>query len=346
MRRFLTLTDPVVPMHHPRLLVETAVEQGAALEAVLRGSEVSQLMLSSPDARISYVQFGAIVDNALRLTGNSGLGIDFGQRINPSNLGMLGVAVTNSPDLGSALQIGLKYSRLLAPAWDLSLTIGEERGVLTARDSIALNPFKAFATEALLVAIDSLVRAIRGRPVPVIEARLDYPEPPHSARYPEFCTAPVYFDQAVTEIVFEPADLDEPISTADPLTAQLAERFCAGQMPSTVPVSGLVGEVRRLLYAASGGYLGPDEIAKVLRTSPRSLRRGLREMGTSYRELLDEARRAHAVEYVLCTEMRSERIASLLGFSDVRSFRRAFRRWTGNTPAGYRTAETGQAREA
>jgi AraC-like DNA-binding protein len=69
-------------------------------------------------------------------------------------------------------------------------------------------------------------------------------------------------------------------------------------------------------------------------------------MGASYRALLDEARHAHAVEYVICTEMRSERIAGLLGFSDVRSFRRAFKRWTGNTPAGYRVAENERPRGA
>jgi AraC-like DNA-binding protein len=329
-------------MHHPRLLVETAMEQGAQLDALLEGSEVNRMMLSSPDARISYVQFGTIAGNALRLTRNPGLGIDFGRHINPSNLGMLGVAVTNSPDMRTALQIGLKYSRLLAPAWDLSLEVEGDRGVFTARDSIALNPLKAFATEALLFAMDSLVRFLQGRPANLLEVRLDYPEPAHSARYQEFCTAPIYYDQEVTEVVFDASSLDEPITTADPLTARLAERYCAEQLPSTVPVSGLVGEVRRLLYAASGSYMGPVEIAKALRTSPRTLRRGLRDMGTSYRALLDEARRAHAVEYVLCTEMRSERIAGLLGFSDVRSFRRAFRRWTGNTPAGYRIAENGQ----
>ncbi len=128
-RRFLTLTDLVVPMHHPRLLAETAVRQGAELNALLKGSEVNPMMLSSPDARICYLQFGVIVSNALRLTGNPGLGMDLGRHVNPSNLGMLGVAVTNSPDVKTALEIGIKYSRLLAPAWDLTLGISGDRAI-------------------------------------------------------------------------------------------------------------------------------------------------------------------------------------------------------------------------
>jgi AraC-like DNA-binding protein len=59
-------------------------------------------------------------------------------------------------------------------------------------------------------------------------------------------------------------------------------------------------------------------------------------MGTSYQKLLDDVRRGHALELASGTAMTSEQMARQLGFSDVRSFRRAFVRWTGATPNGYR----------
>jgi AraC-like DNA-binding protein len=61
-------------------------------------------------------------------------------------------------------------------------------------------------------------------------------------------------------------------------------------------------------------------------------------MGTSYLELLDESRRFRAQEWVRATHMTFEEIAERLGFSDVRSFRRAFKRWTGRTPGDVREA--------
>ncbi len=336
MKKFLTRTDAVVLMHHPRILVETAVLQGATVEALLAGSEVWPLMLSSPDARMSYVQFGIIVDNALRLTRNPALGIDFGRRIHFSNMGMLGVACMNSANTREAFEIGIKYSRMLAPAWELTLEVEGNRAVFRARDTIALNPFRVFATEVLLFSIDTMGRSLLGPEMELNEVRLNFPRPDHADRYRELSDSPILFDQEMVEVVFDSRYLDAPIPTADPLTARLAERYCAGQLPSADSVSGLIGEVRRILYDATNRYPDSDQVARMLQTSRRTLRRGLREMGSSYQELMDEARRVHAIEYVTCTEMTSEKVAQMLNFGDVRSFRRAFKRWTGHTPAWYR----------
>jgi AraC-like DNA-binding protein len=329
-------------MYHPRMLVETAVEQGAPLEALLEGSGVKPPILSSPDARISYLQFGIITANALTVTGNPGLGIDFGRSLRLPHLGMVGVLITNSANARSAIELGIKYARALEPAWDLRLIDLQARTILRARAAIPLDPFLVFATDALLCSLGTLFHDLFGRSMPLIELRLNFPRPDHAERYPEICTAPILFDQEVTEAVFDPAELNAPIRDADPLTARLAERICVSQLPSAVSALGLVGEVRRRLCAASGRYPDPAEIAKELQTSARSLRRGLQETGTSYRALLDEARRAHAIEYVECTNLKIDQIAELVGFSGVRSFHRAFIRWTSQTPASYRDGETDQ----
>lgn len=59
-------------------------------------------------------------------------------------------------------------------------------------------------------------------------------------------------------------------------------------------------------------------------------------MGTSFQELLDETRRARAEEWLRFTDMKLEQVSRQLGFGDIRSFRRAFKRWTGRTPTEIR----------
>jgi len=59
-------------------------------------------------------------------------------------------------------------------------------------------------------------------------------------------------------------------------------------------------------------------------------------MGTSYQTLLENSRRTRALEWVTATTLTFDEIAKRLGFSDVRSFRRAFKRWTGHTPGDHR----------
>ena len=53
-------------------------------------------------------------------------------------------------------------------------------------------------------------------------------------------------------------------------------------------------------------------------------------------ELLDEARKSHALELLADPQLSIEQIAFVLGYSDDRGFRRAFTRWVGSSPAAHR----------
>ena len=336
MKKFFTLTDAIVPLHHPRVLIETAVSQGADRNALLLGTDITPSMLENPDARISYAQFAILINNALMLTRNPALGVDFGRQIHLSQLGILGLALMSASDLRSALEVALRYYRTLAPLWDLSIQIDGDRALLLARETIPLKPFDVFATESLLTGFEAQAVLLHGGPLPDLEVTVPYPEPAHSARYTEIHAVRIRYNQPAIQILFDQKILDQPIATADPLTARLAERHCARVLAAGTPVDGLVGQVRGLLNAQPGNYLDLLQISKLLQTSTRSLRRGLQAMGTSYQKLLDDVRRDHAIELASGTAMTAEQMARHLGFSDVRSFRRAFVRWTGSTPNGYR----------
>jgi len=70
--------------------------------------------------------------------------------------------------------------------------------------------------------------------------------------------------------------------------------------------------------------------------SPRTLRRRLESEGTSFQTLRDAVRKESALEHIRETELALSEIAYLLGFGETSAFHRAFRRWTGETPAQYR----------
>lgn len=70
--------------------------------------------------------------------------------------------------------------------------------------------------------------------------------------------------------------------------------------------------------------------------APRSLRRHLQAGGSSYQRLLDELRFARARDLLAQERLPIYRIAEAMGFSETASFRHAFRRWSGQSPRGYR----------
>ena len=64
--------------------------------------------------------------------------------------------------------------------------------------------------------------------------------------------------------------------------------------------------------------------------------RSLQENGTSFSELLRELRKQLARDYLIDPHHQLSEVAYLLGFSDQSNFTRAFRSWSGVTPARYR----------
>jgi AraC-like DNA-binding protein len=79
-------------------------------------------------------------------------------------------------------------------------------------------------------------------------------------------------------------------------------------------------------------------LAPLLNLSPRSLHRQLKEEGTSLQVLKDEVRHERAIELLQRTHKPIKQVAESAGFQNEKSFIRAFKLWTGQTPAAFREA--------
>ena len=86
----------------------------------------------------------------------------------------------------------------------------------------------------------------------------------------------------------------------------------------------------------SGTSTSLEDVANYLGMNIRTLQRRLTEEGTSYQAVQTKLRRELACAWLEQPSLAVYEIAYLLGFSDRASFHRAFKRWTGETPAEYR----------
>jgi AraC-like DNA-binding protein len=79
-----------------------------------------------------------------------------------------------------------------------------------------------------------------------------------------------------------------------------------------------------------------DFVARKLAMSVPTLRRRLEAEGLTYSAIVDKSREQLARRWLLEKDRSIADVVFLLGFSDVPSFHKAFRRWTGTTPAEFR----------
>ncbi|AMN11582.1 AraC family transcriptional regulator [Alteromonas macleodii] len=97
--------------------------------------------------------------------------------------------------------------------------------------------------------------------------------------------------------------------------------------------------VRRYVYASSNtqaANIGLPELAEALNVSVATLKRKLKEYGTSYRALCEEVQRNHALLLLSVHKVSNETAANAMGINDLPNFRRTVKRLTGKTPSELR----------
>jgi AraC-like DNA-binding protein len=130
-----------------------------------------------------------------------------------------------------------------------------------------------------------------------------------------------------------------PFRTADPALVSVLERLAEYRIALLPPLieDRLTTRVCAWLRQVLGnGVPSMGEAAVALAVSTRTMQRRLRREGTTFATLVDQVRRDLALTHARDHRAPIEVIALLAGFSEKRAFYRAFRRWTGVTPAMYR----------
>ena len=128
-----------------------------------------------------------------------------------------------------------------------------------------------------------------------------------------------------------------PLRRRDPVLRRLLETQ-ANEILTRLPLrKGIALEVQRALAArVAGADTRINTIARHLAMSSRSLQRRLADEGVTYQDLVEETRKEAARRYVAGSTLSLAEIAYLVGYSEPASFHRAFKRWYGVTPEGFR----------
>jgi AraC-like DNA-binding protein len=111
----------------------------------------------------------------------------------------------------------------------------------------------------------------------------------------------------------------------------------ARQLLSFPPNGDLTAAVRQVIRGTrQDGWITIDRVASLACMSVRTLQRRLADEATFFAALVDEVRAELAAHMLKNTEASLDEIARAVGYSATTNFIRAFRRWTGKTPAEFR----------
>ena len=325
----------IIPMHPFSGLLSLAVEKGWRLREVFQGFEFDRDGRPVPGQHVNYLQAREIFLRAQAQGGVTTAAQSGGRKALP-NLGVIGLGLLAHETVGDALEFGVEYQRLAGSMLNVTLEIQGGEAAIVARELFPDTEMRGFLhADHLLTAVNALAH-LPARPLALKRVELEgEPNPELLAQLRGAFQCPVNGHAESSRIVFGVEALREALRFSDSVTAQVARQACERELSALGLSAPAEASVRSFLLDSEERLRSPAEMASTAGVSLRTLHRMLAAEGLKYAELAEQVRMERARK-MLAQGMATEDVAIALDYSDGRSFRRAFERWTGESPAQFR----------
>ncbi len=320
-----------------RALVQELTRRRLPTEAMCRRAGIDPGRLSDAAAWIDGKVFVALLDAALDASEDPCLGLHVGARTPTSALTVVGPLVASCATLRGAASTIATFSPLLVTSATFELRDEDGTAAQTFAIDTPSTSLRAFAADFALAMTFGVIRSYVGN-ARLSGVTLAHGAPPDPSAYETYFGCPVTFDAAENAVLYPAELLDRRQLHTDPWMHEVLERRAEALLERLRDEpERVVARVRSyLLCHERPGNVRVEQIARSLGVTERTLRRRLVASGAGYRAVLDAALRDIALAGLRERGAEVKEVAYRLGFSDVSTFHRAFKRWTGVTPAEYR----------
>lgn len=298
-------------------------------------SGVSPDTLADPDARVLAHDAYRAWDATAERLGDPHFGLHAAEAIHAMFFDAFDFAVTSATTLRDGIESMQRHLRLQHEGAEIDLSVSRGEARVAVRFHIADSVPRHFRECCVAVWI-LRANALLARPFRPRQVSFVHSGPADTSEHRRiFATTPVF--AAVEDgLRFDASFLDEPLRSANPSLRRLMESylFARDAAPGDASLEARArAEIQRAMRDDTPTV---GRVAGRLGVSVRSLQRALGDNGTSFNDLLDEARRDLAIARVSDPSRALKQVARELGFGQAAAFTRAFRRWTGRSPSAYR----------
>lgn len=327
------------------LLYRALEERGLDAAAVAREAGLSLPDLLDEDRRIpndAASRFWAAADEAVGR--DPCLGLDVARQLHPTTLHAVGYAWLASSNLAEAALRLRRFYRILSAAEAPPRSRRDAGLCWLIFDHADDAPVTGY--DARVVSVLMLARAVMGDDFCPAAVRLRHPRRPGIERLEAFLGVVPEYESDEYAIAVRDDDLTRSLGTGNAALARAADETAVAYL-GRHDTADIVSQVRTLMIELMPlGELKRDAVAQRLAISARTLQRRLSDRGYTFAALSDEVRHELARDYLRNERHSVQEVAWRLGFAELASFTKAFKRWTGLSPSAWRTAETPAAAAA
>lgn len=313
----------------------------AIVDAALQALNIDRPLQSVASGFVPYAAEAALLETVARAIGDRHLGARVGRDFDYRQYGAYAEFVLSAPNLVEALDRGRRALILTHPGLEISITETEQHLVI-GRVSEGFSVLgHRHLDEGTLPLICYVARHFLGQ-----DWRPDWVELPHDVTKDRIELEALFGAKIRTGVAPAIAIRRTDLSAANPdiysPSASLTFKDLK-ELMGIEPMQTMEDAVMALLDTSSAtGSLTAENIAKLLGVESWTLRRALREEGTSFRALRNRFIARKACLLLADTNLPVEKIGEQLGYREPKSFRRAFKSWTGVSPTDFRKSANKQ----
>ncbi len=278
-----------IASHFANAALEGARRRGFVYSGLLQRLGIAPELLSEPRARLAPEQFTQLLQGLWLELDDEYLG--FGQsRSHRGTFAMMCHALIHCSNLEKALHRGLMFYRLFPDGPRLNLEREGDKVRLSLDASNLWDP-DHFLCECLLVIWHRLGSWLVGQRIRLEQATFHYPRPAHADEYDLLFPCPLAFCANTSSLLFSCRYLGMPLLQDERTLKQFLRRAPADLLARPDDGDSLSSQLRRLLSRDASRWPDLEAVAQHLHISAQTLRRHLREEGTSFQALKDQLRR-------------------------------------------------------
>jgi len=306
---------------------------------VLEAAGLDAASLVGAEARVPEAANNKVWELLAEGSKDPDFGLHFAERMTVDAFDVVGHVLARSRTFGEGLRRVVEYSRILHDAGRVELELHDRHVVVFPGCRGLTNPFPRHIAEFSAASVLVLGRMTTGKELKATAVRFKHRAPTRASEHLRIFGTKPEFGAPETEVHLDRSVLDVPVLEAQPNLATYLDAYARDVLSKLPAEDDLVSQLERAIASAmSRGVPDIDAIALQLGTSTRTLQRRLAEAETGFQECVDTVRKRYAERYLAEDRLAITEVAFLVGFSEPSNFHRAFRRWTGSTPAAYRAA--------
>ncbi len=338
----MSKTEPEITSRAAPMMLRFAQDRGLDAKALAAKWKLPADVLSDPSKALK-MEVTTLAELARGLANelseqlkDPNLGLTLAASVPRGSYGVAEFLIRSAPTVRSACENLVRFNSLIAPTQTFALVLTGAEAQMHNSPTVAPTclgrHLNEYTTRLTVDALQSMAE------VPLTRVWfINAPPASTDGLAAAFKTTNFSFDQPTNGFAIALAELDRPVKTADAPLFGFLEEHALSALASRPRGDDLIDRLRQLIKeAVKQGEPNIERLSMRLQLSARTLQRRLADKGTSFQEVLDAARFDLARAFLREARLELTEIAYLLGYSELRAFDRAFKRWSGLTPGEYR----------